>query len=118
MAAAGDSVPIVENWSRIRGRVEAWQPPRKPGDAGTLTIAVQRVEDLRAPDGSRHRNLLADAAGTTVQVMVPASAAEGMKPRKGSTAIIEVRRGRSPGRVFAHPEGIMLSDTVGNAPGE
>jgi hypothetical protein len=109
MAAVGERVPIVENWSRIRGRVEAWQPPRKAGDSGTLTIAVQRVEDLSAPDGSRHRNLLADAAGTTVQVMVPASAAEGMKPRKGSTAVVEVRRGKSPDRVFAHPERITLT---------
>ena len=105
----GDRVQIAENWSRIRGRVEAWQPPRKAGDPGTLTIVVERVDDVASPDGSRHRNLLADAAGTTVHVMVPASAATRVQPRKGSTAVVDVRRGRSPDRVFAHPEHITLT---------
>lgn len=99
---------IAENWSRIHGRVEAWQPPRKAGDPGTLTIVVERVDDVAAPDGSRHRNLLADATGTTVHVMVPASAAARVQPRKGSTAVVDVRRGASPDQVFAHPEHITL----------
>ena len=100
---------IAENWSRIRGRVEAWQPPRKAGDPGTLTIVVERVDDVASPDGSRHRNLLADATGTTVHVMVPASAATRVQPRKGSTAVVDVRRGKSPDHVFAHPEHITLT---------
>jgi hypothetical protein len=102
-------VQIAENWSRIRGRVEAWQPPRKAGDSGTLTIAVDGVEDVASRDGSHHRNLLADAAGTTVHVIVPASAASHVKARKGSTAVVDVRRGESPERVFAHPERITLT---------
>ena len=109
VAGVGGRVQIAENWSRILGRVEAWQPPRKAGDPGTLTIVVDRVEDVVSRDGSRHRNLLADAAGTTVHVVVPASAAEHVKPRKGSTAVVEVRRGQSPERVFAHPERITLT---------
>ena len=100
---------IAENWSRIRGRVEAWQPPRKDGEPGTLTIAVDRVEDVVSRDGSRHRNLLADAQGRTVQVVVPASAAKHVEPTKGSTAVVEVRRGPSPERVFAHPDRITLT---------
>jgi hypothetical protein len=107
--SGGNAVEIAENWSRIRGRVEAWQPPRKPGDPGTLTIAVERVDDVASPDGSRHRNLLADARGTTVQVMIPASAAAHVEPRKGSIAVVDVRRGKSPDRVFAHPEHITLT---------
>jgi hypothetical protein len=102
-------VQVVENWSRIRGRVEAWQPPQKAGEPGTLTIAVDHVDDVVSHDGSRHRNLLADAAGTTVHVIVPASAAERVEPRKGSTAVVDVRRGTSPERVFAHPERITLT---------
>ena len=105
----GDRVQIAENWSRIHGRVEAWQPPRKAGDPGTLTIVVERVDDVASPDGSRHRNLLADATGTTVHVMVPASAAARVQPRKGSTAVVDVRRGASPDQVFAHPEHITLT---------
>jgi hypothetical protein len=102
-------VQIAENWSRIRGRVEAWQPPRKAGDSGTLTIAVDGVEDVVSHDGSRHRNLFADAKGKTVHVIVPASAAQHVDAEKGSTAVVEVRRGQSPERVFAHPERITLT---------
>jgi hypothetical protein len=100
---------IAENWSRIRGRVEAWQPPRKAGDSGTLTIAVDGVEDVASRDGSHHRNLMTDARGRTVDVIVPASAATHVQARKGSTAVVEVRRGQSPERVFAHPEHITLT---------
>ena len=105
----GKRVQIAENWSRIRGRVEAWQPPRKPGDPGRLTISVEHVDDVASPDGSRHRNLLANATGTTVHVMVPAAAAIHVQPRAGSTAVIDVRRGKSPNQVFAHPEHITLT---------
>jgi hypothetical protein len=101
---------IAENWSRIRGRVEAWQPPRKAGDPGTLTIVVDQVDDVTSPDGSHHRNLLANATGTTVHVLVPASVAERVDARRGLTAEVEVRRGKSPDRVFAHPDHITLSE--------
>ena len=104
-----DGVQIVENWSRIHGRVEAWQPPRRPGEPGTLTLVVERVDDVASADGSHCRNLMADATGTTLQVMIPAGAATGVQPRKGSTAVIDVRRGRSPDRVFAHPDHISLT---------
>jgi len=102
-------MPIAENWSRLRGRVTAWDPPKKAGDPGTLTIVVDRVEDVVAPDGSRHRNMLSRTAGTTVRVTVPASAAAQIQPRKGSTAVVDVRRGRVPDRYFAHPEHIRLT---------
>lgn len=100
---------IAENWSRIRGRIESWEPPSKPGDSGALTIVVERVDDVVSPDGSRHRNLLADSAGTKIEVIVPASAAARVAPRKGSTAVVDVRRGRSSDRVFAHPERITVT---------
>lgn len=108
IAGVDDKVQIVENWSRIRGRVEDWKPPRKSGEPGTLTIAVERVEDVASSDGSRHHNLLAGAAGTTIHVIVPASAATRVEPPKGSMAVVEVRRGGSPERVFANPERITL----------
>jgi len=97
-------VQIVENWARLRGRVEAWHPPEKSGDPGTLTLAVDCVEDVASRDGSHHPNLLAGTAGTTVEVIVPASAAKQVMPARGATATVEVRRGSSPHRVFAHPD--------------
>ena len=102
-------MPIAENWSRLRGRVEAWDPPKKAGDPGTLTIVVDRVDDVAAADGTRHRNMLSDTAGRTVRVTVPASAAARIKARKGSTAVVNVRRAREPDRLFAHPEHIKLT---------
>jgi len=99
-------VTITENWSRLRGKVEAWEPPHKAGDPGTLTMVVDRVDDVARPDGSRHRNMLSGSAGETVRVTVPASAARHMRPQKGSTAVVNVRRGRAPGQLFAHPEDI------------
>lgn len=102
-------VQIAKNWSRICGRVEGWQPPEKAGDHGTLRVAVERVEDVVSPDGSRHRNLLVAAAGRTVDVIVPASAADTLEPHPGETATIDVRSGTAPGRVFAHPGRITLT---------
>ena len=100
---------IAENWSRIRGRVEDWQPPGKAGESGTLTLAVEHVEEVATRDGPPHRNLLAHAKGTTIHVVVPASAAGHVAPTKGATVVVEVRRGESPGRVFAHPERIRIT---------
>lgn len=100
---------IAENWSRLRGTVAAWEPPKRAGDPGTLTIAVDRVDDVAAPDGSRHRNMLSGTAGKTVRVTVPASAAAHFRPPKGSTAVVDVRRGRDPDSYFAHPEQIRVT---------
>lgn len=102
-------VQVAENWSRIHGRVEAWTAPQAPGEPGRLTLAVDRVDTVVSEDGSRHRNLLAHAAGRTVEVIVPASAMGGIEPRAGTTVAIDVRAGRSPGRVVAHPGRITLA---------
>ena len=102
---------IAENWSRIRGRVDHWAPPAKPGDPGELTITVERVDDVPSPDGTRHRNLLTQSAGRTIHVVVPASAASKVDAKRGATAEIEVRRGRSADRVFAHPDKIRVTYT-------
>jgi hypothetical protein len=53
--------------------------------------------------------MLADAAGKTMHVIVPASAAARVQARKGSTAVVDVRRGESPDRVFAHPDHITVT---------
>jgi len=100
---------IVENWSQLRGKVQAWDPPKKAGDPGTLTIVVDRVDDVTAADGSRHRNMLSDTAGKTVRVTVPASAATQIQAKKGATAVVKVRRARVPDRYFAHPEHIKVT---------
>jgi len=102
---------IAENWSRIRGKVQGWEPPTSAGDSGTLTIAVEHVGDVASTDGSSHRNLMGSAAGTVVRVIVPASAASHVRVAEGATAVVTVRRVHSADQVFAHPEHIQLSST-------
>ena len=80
---------IAENWSQLRGRVEKWDPPKKAGEPGTLTIVVDHVDDVAAADGTRHRNMLSDTAGKTVRVTVPASAATQIQAKKGATAVVK-----------------------------
>ena len=102
-------MPIAENWSRLRGKVASWEPPQKAGDPGTLTIVIDRVDDVVAPGGTRHRNMLSGSAGKTVRVTVPADTATQFFPQKGSTAVVKVRRGRAPDSLFAHPESILVT---------
>ena len=51
IAGVNDTVQIVENWSRILGRVKNWEPPQQIRRAGHLDIAVERVEDVASADG-------------------------------------------------------------------
>jgi hypothetical protein len=100
---------IADNWSRLRGKVQSWKPPQRAGDPGTLTIVIDRVDDVVTPGGLRHRNLLSGSAGKTVRVTVPADAATQLVLRKGSTAVVNVRRGRAADSLFAHPESILVT---------
>jgi hypothetical protein len=103
-------VQIIENWSRIQGRVEAWEPPSREGEPGTLTLTVEQVDGVTSSDGSRYRNLMRDAAGRRVAVIVPARAAASIHPREGSTAVLDVRLGNAPDRMFAHPDHITVTN--------
>ena len=94
---------VVENWSRITGRVERWTPPGEAGDHGELVVRVERVEPVKG-----HRNLLEKAEGTSLRVRVPLSAAATLEAAAGASIAVEVRRGRDPGVVFANPEKIRL----------
>ena len=78
-----ERMQIAENWSKLRGRVEKWDPPKKAGDPGTLTIVVDHVDDVVGADGTRDRNMLSDTAGKTVRVTVPASAATQIQAQEG-----------------------------------
>lgn len=94
---------IVENWSRIVGHVERWTPPKDAADHGEVIVRVERVEAVKG-----YRNLLDDAAGTSLRVRIPASAAPGLDPAEGTAIAVDVRRGRQPGVVFANPEKLRI----------
>jgi len=99
---------IVENWSRITGRVESWTASKGADDHGELVVRVERVDPVKAADGQAHPNLLEKAEGTTLRVRVPASAAAKLDAVEGAAIAVDVRRGRDPGVVFANPEKIHV----------
>lgn len=102
-------VQVRENWSHIVGCVESWTPPKDADDHGELVLRIERVEDVPAGAGGKAPpNMLAKAEGTTVRVRVPASAAAKIDPASGAAISVDVRRGKDPGVVFAHPKKIRV----------
>lgn len=94
---------VVENWSHVVGRVERWTPPKGAEDHGELVVQVDRVEAIKG-----YRNLLEKAEGSSLRVLVPASAVASLDPAEGAVVTVDVRRGREPGIVFANPEAIRI----------
>ena len=99
---------VKENWSHVVGRVEKWTPPKDADDHGELVVRVERIEDVKGEAGKAWPNLLEKAEGTTLCVRVPASAAATLDAPDGASITIDVRRGREPGLVFAHPDKIRI----------
>lgn len=102
-------VQVRENWSHVVGCVESWTPPKDADDHGELVLKIERVETVKTTArGKAFPNMLAKAEGTTIRVRVPASAAAKLDPASGATVSADVRRGKDPGVVFAHPEKIRV----------
>jgi hypothetical protein len=99
-----------ENWSHVVGRVESWTPPTGEGDHGELVVRVERVKPVAAEGGKAYPNTVERAEGTTLTIRVPASAAATLDAKAGATVAVDVRRGRDPHVVFAHPEKIYVRD--------
>jgi hypothetical protein len=99
---------VRENWSHVVGRVESWTPPAAEGGHGELVVCVERVKPVVAEGGKAYPNLVEKAAGTTLRIRVPSSAAARLDAEAGATVSVDVRRGKDPGIVFAHPEKIRL----------
>ena len=95
---------IVENWSRLSGTVESWDPPKNPNDQGILTVHVEQVGSVAKEHGAAYANLLEGVNGTTVRIRVPAAAVPRIRARPGEGVTLVVRRGRSLNLLFAHPE--------------
>jgi hypothetical protein len=94
---------IVENWSRVRGRVVRWA--LAPGqDRGVVRLHVIEVRPVRRPDGSCFANLLDDACGADVDVQLPARTASALHVVVGVEIVLDIRRGRTG--LFAHPDGV------------
>jgi hypothetical protein len=102
-------VQVRENWSHVTGRVESWTPPKDAEDHGELVVKVERVGAVPSETGGPPMpNLLEKAEGTTLRVRVPSSAAAKLDAASGARISVDVRRGKDPGIVFAHPEKIVV----------
>ena len=98
---------IVENWSRIAGTVQEWQPPSDPNGPGTVVICVEDVGTVT--NGERtYPNFLAKTRGEIVRVQVPDVDARDLNIVKGMRLEVEVRRGRTASRLFARPGTIVV----------
>jgi len=85
---------IVENWSRVRGRVESWTPPSAEAP-GLLRVHVTHVAPVRTSGGRQFPNLLDESTGETVSVQVPQRAADALTVTVGKDIELDVRRGRN-----------------------
>src|SRR4051812_30257797 len=96
-------VQVVENWTQVEGVVQAVAPDSASPEHAAVDLAVDAVAPVRGDDGREFPNLLADAAGSTVTVVVArASAPAGaLEPRRRLR--LRVRRA-GPQRIVAHPE--------------
>jgi hypothetical protein len=95
---------IVENWARVTGRVEAWEPPAEPDGLGTLRLRVESVSDVPRDRGAAYKNLLKGDEGRSLRILVPGEAVPQLTLGVGERIHVDVRRGRSPDHVFARPQ--------------
>jgi hypothetical protein len=96
-------VQIIENWSRITGQLRAWAPESDLAGYGSAEILVERVD----PVGS-FPNLLEQARGQILVVLVPHEVARTLPLESGGRIACRVRRGGSK-RVFVHPDHVSVS---------
>jgi hypothetical protein len=95
---------IVENWARVTGRVEAWDPPTEPDGLGTLRLRVESVRDIPQERGAAYKNLMKGDEGRSLRILVPVAAVPQLTLGVGERVHLDVRRGRSRDHVFARPE--------------
>ena len=98
---------IVENWSRIVGTVQEWQPPSEPKGPGTVVIRVDEVHSV-GRGGGTYPNLLASTRGEIVRVQVPDVDASDLTLAPGSSVELEIRRGRTAEKLFAKAGTIVV----------
>jgi hypothetical protein len=96
------AVQIIENWSRIGGTVLRVEPAP---DYATFVLAQVQVDSVEPVAG--FANLLVDATGQTLPVLIPSNLVSRLGLRVGSRIRARVRRA-SLKRIFAHAEEVTV----------
>jgi hypothetical protein len=100
-------VQIVENWSEIKGDVRDLRPdPELPGHV-VATVELEAANPVEKPEGGTFPNLLAESAGSTVELHVPEAVAAQNSLAPGRRVSARVRRA-TPTRSFVDPRHISV----------
>lgn len=97
------AVPIIENWSDIRGGIEAVEAAREFSSYSRVAISVDAVEAVQD-----FPNLLDGVRGERIEVLFPDQCVveQGVEP--GKRVACRVRRA-GVDRIFVHRERIEVS---------
>jgi hypothetical protein len=93
---------MIENWSGIEGELRSWRPSSDVPGFGVAEVHVDRVEPV-----SPFPNLLEDAGGRTLRVLVPLDSAQELETATGARIAVRVRRA-GPARIYAHPDHVTV----------
>jgi len=92
------TMPRVENWSLLRGRVQAVFDDPERSDFRRISVSVEGVDPVAGYETGLDR----DAVGTTVDVAVPRPTADTLALAGGEE--IEIQARSTPRGLFAHPD--------------
>ena len=96
------TMPIVENWADIKGKVLDNYPSKTVDGFVTVELKVSDAKDVEG-----FRNLLSDRKGEVIYVNVPEATWRGLSPERGSKVSCRVRMA-GPNKLFAHPERVEV----------
>lgn len=89
-------VSIIENWALVQGEVARLELLE---DLTDFTDVIMRVDDVQPVEG--FPNLLAEAAGSDLQVLIPSDQVQELGVSPGDVLRCRVRKAAGS-RVFAH----------------
>jgi hypothetical protein len=92
------TMPIVENWADIKGKVLDHYPSKTVEGFVTVELKVSDVKDVEG-----FRNLLNDREGEVIYLNVSEATWRELAPESGSKVSCRVRMA-GPRNLFAHPE--------------
>lgn len=98
------SVAMVPNWSLIRGTTQTVAPAPGYDEYAAVQVKVLRVEPVPG-----FANLMVDASGKEVSVLMPKALVERLGVTPGQSITARVRRAGLD-RIFVHQQEVTVGD--------